>query len=409
MRFESRGAERGSVQTGAAATALAGDGTTHLLFLDGIRGLAALYVFFQHLQLEVTFRNPLPKAFIAATKWLQMGHYAVDVFIVLSGYSLMLPVARSRTGSLKGGTLQYLRRRSRRILPPYFAALAFSLGLILLVPGLRRPTGNPWDFTLPNLTPGPVLSHLLLVHNLNDQWAMKINTPMWSVATEWQIYFLFPLLLLPLWRRAGIVVTVLVGYGVGVGLFYAWGGHLSYAYPWYIGLFAMGMAAAMVGFSVDPRAVAARDRWPWGAITLLLGAVVAAMTKFRPGNLIVIDAVAGLAASGLLVTLARRTFAGAPRGILLRLFESRGAVALGAVSYTLYLVHAPLIALAHLWLQRVTELTPMKRVLLVPALTIILTVPVTLVIHVLFERPFMRGHPRSAAKAAVSAAVDPAP
>ena len=52
-------------------------------------------------------------------------------FIVLSGYSLMIPAARNG-GELVGGFRRYIFRRARRILPPYYAALICSIALILV-------------------------------------------------------------------------------------------------------------------------------------------------------------------------------------------------------------------------------------------------------------------------------------
>src|SRR5437660_75394 len=96
-------------------------------FLDGIRGLAALYVALFHVSYA---RQSLPEPARHLTDWLQFGHYAVGVFIVLSGYCLMLPVARSADGRLRGGVGSYLRRRAWRILPPYYAALVLALALV---------------------------------------------------------------------------------------------------------------------------------------------------------------------------------------------------------------------------------------------------------------------------------------
>ena len=99
-----------------------------LLFLDGMRGLTALYVLLFHLYIPAG----LSSAVQHGLSWLRFGHYAVGVFIVLSGYSLMLPVARSQDGRIPGGVVDFFKRRARRILPPYYAAIVCSLGILFL-------------------------------------------------------------------------------------------------------------------------------------------------------------------------------------------------------------------------------------------------------------------------------------
>src|SRR5215218_948233 len=75
---------------------------------------------------------------------------------------------------------------------------------------------------------------------------MSINMAHWSVATEWQIYFLFPLLLLPLWRRFGSACAVAAAAVVGLlpHFLLPESRNLDWACPWFLGLFAMGMAVA---------------------------------------------------------------------------------------------------------------------------------------------------------------------
>src|SRR5438270_2616521 len=100
-----------------------------LPFLDGLRGLAAVYVVLHHAAMMVPPAG-LGGVGSAARFVFRHGHYAVAVFIVLSGYCLMLPVARDPCGRLPGGVVGYLGRRARRILPPYYAAL--GLGWLLI-------------------------------------------------------------------------------------------------------------------------------------------------------------------------------------------------------------------------------------------------------------------------------------
>ena len=103
----------------------------HLDHLDGVRGLAALFVVLHHAWLLTADHFPIAAEtglLGLLTNWLLYGHLAVDVFIVLSGFCLILPVARSG-GALAGGAAGFYRRRARRILPPYFAALTISVAL----------------------------------------------------------------------------------------------------------------------------------------------------------------------------------------------------------------------------------------------------------------------------------------
>ena len=84
-----------------------------LIFLDGLRGFTALYVVLHHIHSELV-QHGLTGTFEIATRFLQLGHYAVGVFIVISGFSLMLPVAMSSNLHIDGGLLRYLSRRARR-------------------------------------------------------------------------------------------------------------------------------------------------------------------------------------------------------------------------------------------------------------------------------------------------------
>ena len=171
----------------------------HIAFLDGLRALAALFVVLTHCVAYVQPQGvPLPSWLRAVAVLTTFGHYAVDVFIVLSGFCLALPVVRGN-GQLAGGALSFFGKRARRILPPYFFTLALSLLLIWLAIG--RSTGTLWDTCLPADDKG-VLTHLFLVQDLARGENSKINYPLWSISVEWRIYFLFPLLV-ALRRRWG--------------------------------------------------------------------------------------------------------------------------------------------------------------------------------------------------------------
>ena len=330
----------GSAQDNTTLHATGGNAKTpRMKFLDGLRGLAALYVVLFHFTASRYFvdasgaRLVLPLALRVLTGWMQYGHYAVAVFIVLSGYSLMLPVARANDGQLRGGFAGYVKRRAWRILPPYYAALLLSL--------LCYGAGGRWR----QVDGGAVWSHLLLVHNLRPAWNMAINIPLWSVATEWDIYFVFPLLLLPIWRRWGIGAAMVLAFGLGWLPHFALsaGQNLDWACPWYLGLFSLGMGAATTPVSPASNPLKT-DSFLWNALAGLSAAVLLAVAALRPAWIEerqwILDPLIGVFAACLILICASAMRCGDnKRGWLLRILEHNWTLRLGAWSYSLYLTH----------------------------------------------------------------------
>ena len=251
--------------------------TLRLDYLDGLRAAASVYVVLFHAALGFLGEpmSSLPFAAKYLARALSFGHDAVAVFIVLSGYCLMLPVARAE-GQMARGVASYFARRAWRILPPYFFTLFGCLILLALAPFLEVPTKTIWDDTSPAFELGPILSHMVLVHNWSPSWAHRIDGPLWSVATEWQIYFFFPFFMLPIWRRFGAAATLLAAFGLGSVLVWVAPSAAHTACSWYLGLFALGMCAAGINFVTRPLERTLRERFPWGvaAIASLLAVSV---------------------------------------------------------------------------------------------------------------------------------------
>lgn len=375
-------------------------------FLDGVRGLAALYVVIHHAYLEVAYwqampgqhggahQEPLPEWVLTLFHPLIFGHVAVAIFIVLSGFCLMLPVARRESLDMPGGFWPYIKRRARRILPPYYAALALSLLIIALIPGMHTKYGVRWDGSLPAFGKLTLLSHALLIQDLHPNWAYAIDYPMWSVAVEWQIYFLFPLILLPILRKAGPIAAIVAGFVVGLTPFYLTNHHhmplhLDISSPWMVGLFALGMASATIVFSpkyaLDPR-----YRWlgsGWMAGIFFLWAVTANFWETRGWQG---DAIVGIWTAAVLAFCAMHLVHAPDKKtpLLVKIFEAKPVVSLGIFSYSLYLIHAPILALLHLCL-RPLHLAPVLVVCILLFVGVPLALGLAYLFHRVFERPFM--------------------
>jgi peptidoglycan/LPS O-acetylase OafA/YrhL len=356
------------------APAVAGSRPRRLAGLDGIRGLAALYVVVNHVFLRTFPGYPVDHApFWAA--WFIYGRFAVVVFIVVSGFSLALSPARH--GWRLNGISGFAQRRARRILPPYWAALAFSLAVAWLI--VPQP-GNG----IPNVK--SVLVNGLLVQNIVP--AHSPNAAFWSMAVEAQLYLAFPLLLLMVrrWGAVAMLATVtLIVAAVGVV-----GPHVAHldvfvlqSAPDLAALFAVGvLAAGIVG------AGRARRSWPWPRLALA-AAVPVLVTIWWQGSvwtldhLYWVDLALGPAIACLLAALAT----GRPAR-LLRVLDARPLRSLGSCSYSLYLTHAPIVAIVceRIVAGRVGRGVPAFLVSL--ALVLPLTIVFARLFAAVFETPF---------------------
>jgi peptidoglycan/LPS O-acetylase OafA/YrhL len=348
-----------------------------LVGLDGIRGLAALYVVINHVFLRAFPGYPVDHAPFWAG-WFIYGRFAVVVFIVLSGFSLALSPARH--GWRLDGVSQFARRRARRILPAYWAALAFSLAVAWLIvpqPGHGVPDAKS------------ALVNGLLVQNFVG--AHSPNAAFWSMAIEAQLYLLLPMLLLLVrrWSAIGMVAaaTLVVA---AVGIF---GPHIAKVDTFVIqsppdlaALFAVGiLSAGIVG------AGAARRSWPWhwfalAALAPVLLTIWFAGSVWTLDHLFWVDIALGPAIACLLAALAT----GRPKP-LLRALDARPIRNLGLSSYSLYLTHAPIVAIVYekVVAGRVSQGVPAFIVSLAIALP--LTIAFARLFASVFERPFLAG------------------
>lgn len=364
-------------------------------YLDGMRGLAALYVVWFHIYLDVintksgTVQFPYLLHSIIEV-FMSHGASSVAIFIVLSGYCLMLPVARSNDGKLRGGIVNYIKRRAKRILPPYYAALILSLLLSAIIPAtLMSATGWHWNSGQPALTLDGILSHSLLIHNLKGKWMFSINPPMWSVALEWQIYFVFALLLLPIWRRLGIMPVLIIAsvFATAIGF--------RFAHSWYIILFTLGMIGAVIGFSQNKSLVKLKENFPWDFVTGLLGGiwislVIAQAFALIKVNVIFDDLLLGVIATSLIISCTRFLSEGTKTRFqkVLNFLEWRWLVKLGTFSYSLYLIHTIVMALLQLAIKDVIR-APLVNFALLSLVGLPLCILGAYIFHILFEKRFM--------------------
>lgn len=169
-----------------------------LAFINGLRALAALWVVVAHVLTWSAWRGfglPSPKL-------------AVDLFIVISGYLMMLHAHEreaSDTLSAPSGRLRFYIRRFFRIAPVYYLALACAVALSPVFLGgfsVLHELHPGWDHDLVydpryiEYTPYNIFLHLTFLFGLLPDYAFSTFLPDWSLGLEVQFYAFFPALYL---------------------------------------------------------------------------------------------------------------------------------------------------------------------------------------------------------------------
>lgn len=228
---------------------------TRLTGLQVGRGIAAALVVFCHSELAAN-------AYLGGSifgGWLLKGAHGADLFFVLSGFIMFW--IHERDFDQPGQLGPYALKRVARIYPPYWAALALVIAILVILPN----AGDPWM-----RKPDAIASAILLVPYSRG----SVLSVAWTLCYEVTFYLLFAtliirrslgFLLLGLWVAASII-------GRGAGPF-----PISFFTAPYAVHFALGMLVALavrrgavnrpivlIGFGVTLFLLSARVEQTWG-------------------------------------------------------------------------------------------------------------------------------------------------
>jgi peptidoglycan/LPS O-acetylase OafA/YrhL len=234
--------------------------------------------------------------------------------------------------------MQFLRRRAKRLLPAYYTSLLVFVALELLLAGHLAFPRYPWQ-ELPFL----VVTHLTMTFTLFASTFYAFNGAYWSLGLEWQLYLSLPLLVLTS-RRYGLLRTVLavvaidIAYRVGLQVaidFHAMNGGAPVAnlvlpnlLPGRWAEFAFGMVAAHLYVS--------------GKLTQWSRVVGFSLIPLVPLALLSVgDPLSHLVFGAVFFAVLCLVLTG--DNLLSRVVSWRPLVSLGVMSYSLYLVHQPIV------------------------------------------------------------------
>ena len=364
--------------TAAEISAIQHGSPARLVVLDSVRGIAALIVVIHHCFLTQpafcefffsTWQTPAATSFQyimfhTPARIVWNGYEAVTLFYVLSGLVLALPWAERRPSTYG----RFALKRICRIYLPYCAAILIAATFnLLLVQSSDVPGASRW-VTQMNWT-RPISLWTLFDHAVMYGHRNSVNGVIHSLIWEMRVSLLFPFLILPVvwfrWRGAigllaGLVTFVLAvqfGVGHGFGPHYALlsdmqsGGTAKIAYElqwtaYYACFFIFG---ALIAFYLPQIRSKITQISQTGRIVLLICAVL----MFQ-GHWSLVHSVQETVIAAASVLIIISAISG---GVIEHVLLFRPLLFVGRISYSLYLVHVPmilcLVALLHsapLWL-----------------------------------------------------------
>jgi peptidoglycan/LPS O-acetylase OafA/YrhL len=299
--------------------------------LTGIRALAALLVLGMHTEQNV------PSGLDSVLPFFARGYLGVDFFFVFSGF-MITHVYVASLASPKLTPLQiFLWHRFIRLYPVHVTVLAGLVAVVSLASaagfGFNNPQEWQWDRLIWQLT-------------LLQAWGVTAspgwNAPSWSISAEWFAYLLFPLLAPALMRvrERAIALLIAVGALAATAILFTiadWTLNTWVGAPALTRVFGEFLCGAALCRAVALSPESARlsgDILATGAFLAFLFGASAGVADFALVAFLALT-ILGAATSQRFVT---------------RVLGSRPFVWLGEISYSVYMVHFPvLIIIRRVW------------------------------------------------------------
>ncbi len=317
------------------------------VWLDFMRGVAAMVVFAGHARvlfigsilsqvgMGASTRQVTVAGVVASPETTNLGHQAVIVFFVLSGFLVGGSVIRSLRDNGTWSPTRYAVQRLCRLMTVLIPALLLCVLLDHLGPFLFGTTGiysapASQGIVFPDfmdrLSPEVLIGNLLFMQGILVK-TYGSNSPLWTLSYEFWFYVAFPFLALVLWRNAAPATRTLSTVAlVLIALLVGW----KICFYFLIWLLGATLELLPRNFSQRVAKVCFRISVPIFVIVCLI------LLKFKI-NILIADSIQALAFASLCYFLLHS------KDVSQNNIFSRLAKLISDMSYTLYLVHAPIL------------------------------------------------------------------
>ena len=185
---------------------LRGNRVSYLANLTPMRGIAALLTVIFHIDLFMG--NALVHPSFSSV--LHRMYLMVDFFFILSGFIMCYVYGNRFTGQVsKTAFKKFTVARFSRVYPLHVVTLVFTIFILFFFGRLGVPKN---DILQVDNNLYSVITNLLLLHSMNfHNWFTWVHAS-WSISTEWWAYMLFPFLVAPFFKlksRGRLIVCLL--------------------------------------------------------------------------------------------------------------------------------------------------------------------------------------------------------
>jgi peptidoglycan/LPS O-acetylase OafA/YrhL len=342
--------------------------------IEGLRGLAVGLVVAAHAGLKI------PGAALGP-----------DIFFVLSGYLIVGILVRRLEAGNGIGFRDFYARRIRRIAPALAATILLTVAVVALLNDPTTLARTAKDGAAALAGAANISFGLQAVDYFGSTEPSPL-LPLWSIGVEEQFYLLVPLLLGIAWKlgkRRGILITLAtIAFGSTIAAALLTPAEPIWAY-YLLPTRAYGLAAGGLLAILETRMISSSvlRRIPLAPIGL---AIIVALTLLLPGEegypglAGPLSGVASAALVGGMAAVGLRGTVSATGGKAMRaLFSLAPLRAIGRISYSLYLVHWPILILPTYF---GVAMTPNKTILAVASSVLVATLMYRFV-----EQPFRKG------------------